>query len=308
MQDFKLKIAKTLSYYTRRALQRARAAGWSLLNPQTTRPIFVIGCSRAGTTLVYKTLCESREIGSLQRETHDFWVELHPLSAKQWDTHGLTAEDASEADRNYVSRYFYAQTGKPQWVDKNNQNGLCVAYLNTLYPDAQFVFIKRRPGDNINSLIEGWGRPEEFATWSDTLPAVVNIDGRYKKWCFFLAEGWRDYLDRPIEEVCAFQYRALNAAVLTAKSSIAAERWNEVFYEDILRDPVGAFRGIFTGCSLRFDAHLEAHCRHVLDIPYNAFSAIKVDKWREGRYRTEVERALPLVRNVARQMGYDGSN
>ena len=116
----------------------------------------MVGCSRAGTTLVYKTLSESREIGSLQRETHDYWTDLHPLADKHWDTHALDASDASPADRDTVSRYFYSWTGQHRWVDKNNQNGLCVPYLQALFPDAVFVFVKRSPGDNLNSLIEGW--------------------------------------------------------------------------------------------------------------------------------------------------------
>lgn len=308
VQDIALKASKTLRYHGQRARQRVRTWWWPLVRRSVVRPIFVIGCSRAGTTLVYKTLSESSEIGSLQRETHDFWIDIHPLSQKQWETHGLSQEDASQEDTDRVGRYFYTHTGSTQWVDKNNQNGLCVAYLNALFPHARFVYVKRSPGDNINSLIEGWGRPEEFATWSDTLPAIVDIDSRYKKWCFFLAEGWRGYLNRPIEDVCAFQYRALNAAVLAAKSSVAEARWVEIFYEDILRDPVGAFRRVFTDCGLQFDARLAAHCRNVLETPYNAFSEIRLDKWRDGRYQAQVERALPLVREVAQQMGYDGAD
>jgi hypothetical protein len=253
---------------------------------------------------VYKTLSESREIGSLQRETHDFWTELHPLQAKNWDTHGLGAADASAQERDFVSRYFYARTGHHRWVDKNNQNGLCVPYLRALFPDAVFVYVKRSPGDNLNSLIEGWGKPEEFATWSDQLPEQVNIEGRYKKWCFFLAAGWRDYLDRRIEEVCAFQYQAINQAILEAKARIPPEQWVEIFYEDFLRDPVATFRRVFQACGLRFDQALEKHCAEVLDIPYNAFSEIRLDKWKDGRNRDKVAQALPQVAQVSARMGY----
>ena len=68
------KVRKTVAFHGRRAAIAARAVQWSLRRPMLERPIFVVGCSRAGTTLVYKTLSESQEIGTLQRETHDFWV------------------------------------------------------------------------------------------------------------------------------------------------------------------------------------------------------------------------------------------
>jgi hypothetical protein len=298
------KVDKTLRYYGNRVLIMLRGARWTLTRKPADRPIIVVGCSRAGTTLVYKTLSESCEIGSLQRETHDFWVGLHPLEMKNWDTHGLGVEDASPGERESVSRYFYAHTGKNRWVDKNNQNGLCVSYLHALFPDAVFVYVKRSPGDNIHSLIEGWGKPEEFATWSNDLPETVDIEGRYKKWCFFLADGWRSYLGRNIEDVCAFQYRAINQAILEAKQGIPADQWVEVFYEDFLRDPVVTFRHIFESCGLRFDSTLEAHCANVLDTPYNAFSEIKLDKWKDGRNREKVTRALHYVKEIAGRMGY----
>ncbi len=298
------KVSKNLRYYRVRLLRVLRGGWWQLARPPAQRPIFVVGCSRAGTTLVYKTLSESREIGSLQRETHDFWMDLHPLQNKHWDTHGLDAADASDRDRDFVSRYFYAWTGHHRWVDKNNQNGLCVDYLHALYPDAVFVYVKRSPGDNLNSLIEGWSKPDEFATWSDELPETVNIDGRYKQWCFFLADGWRDYLQRPIEDICAFQYQAINGAILEGRQSIPSAQWVEVFYEDFLRDPVSTFRGIFEAAGLSFDNRMEAHCAQVLKTPYNAFSEIRLDKWKDGRNREQVERALPQVSGVAQAMGY----
>ncbi|MEW6415625.1 MAG: sulfotransferase [Pseudomonadota bacterium] len=282
-----------------------RGAWWRLVPRPAERPIIVVGCSRAGTTLVYKTLSESREIGSLQRETHDYWMALHPLADKGWNTHALDAADASDADRDTVSRYFYAWTGRHRWVDKNNQNGLCVPYLQALFPDAVFVFVKRSPGDNLNSLIEGWRKPDEFATWSSNLPAQVAVEnGTLTQWCFFLADGWRDYVDAPVEDVAAFQYEAINRAILDAKEQVPPGQWVEVFYEDFLRDPVATFRHVFEGCGLRFDARLEAHCASVLDIPYNAFSEIRLDKWKDGRNRAKIERVLPKVADVAARMGY----
>jgi hypothetical protein len=298
-------VSKTLAWHGRRVARSLRGAWWGLAPRPAERPIIVVGCSRAGTTLVYKTLSESREIGSLQRETHDYWMALHPLADKGWDTHALGASDASRRDRDTVSRYFYAWAGRHRWVDKNNQNGLCVPYLQALFPDAVFVFVKRSPGDNLNSLIEGWRKPDEFATWSDRLPAKVAVEnGALRQWCFFLADGWRDYLNAPVEDVAAFQYEAINRAILDAKTNVPAGQWVEVFYEDFLRDPVAAFRRVFEDCGLAFGRDLEQHCANVLDTPYNAFSEIRLDKWKDGRNREKIERVLPKVADVAARMGY----
>ncbi|BBJ22729.1 sulfotransferase family protein [Candidatus Nitrotoga sp. AM1P] len=305
MSEFWLKVKKTLEFHSFRAARAMRGTWWNVAQIPADKPIFIVGCSRAGTTLVYKTFSESHAIGSLNRETHDFWVDMHPLSNKNWDTHGLDAIDASAFDRDYVSRYFYAWTGQSRFVDKNNQNGLCVPYLYSLFPDAYFVYVKRSPGDNINSLIEGWNKPGEFATWSNLLPEKVAVEnGHYTQWCFFLSDGWREYLDKPIENVCAFQYRAINEEILAAKELIPTQQWTEVFYEDLVRDPVTGFRPAFEQCGLTFTHDLKQHCASVLSTPYNAFSEIRLDKWKDGRNRDRIERVLPEMTAVARAMGY----
>ena len=305
MSEFWLKVEKTLKFHADRSLRAARGVRWRLARAPAHRPVIIVGCSRAGTTLVYKTFSASAAIGSLNRETHDFWMDMHPLSNKNWDTHGLDAADASATDRDYVARHFYAWTGQSRFVDKNNQNGLCVPYLHALFPDAHFVFIKRSPGDNLNSLIEGWGKPDEFATWSQQLPEKVAVEnGRYTQWCFFLADGWRDYVNAPVEDVCAFQYNAINQAILDARAAIPAAQWSEVLYEDLVRDPVGGFRRLFAEAGLPFDAAMQKHCENVLDMPYNAFSEIRLDKWKDGRNREKIERVLPKVAAVAREIGY----
>ncbi len=305
MAELVLKIKKTLVLYSQHALRAGRGLWWDASRPLLSRPIFVVGCSRAGTTLVYKTLSESRELGSLQRETHDFWVALHPLAEKNWRTHALDANDASQHDREVVSRYFYSHVGRLRIVDKNNQNGLCVSYLHALFPDAHFVYIKRGPGDNIHSLIEGWGKAEEFATWSQDLPVDVAVEGgRYKRWCFFLFDGWQRYVNSSIEEVCAAQYVAMNRAIIDAAKPIPRRQWTEVQYEDLVRDPVQGFRLVFEACSLDFTAKLKSHCAEVLSKPYNAFSQIRLDKWRDHANRDRIERILPSVVPVVREMGY----
>lgn len=305
MQAFREKIYKTAAFYQTKLLRLMRGGWFALAKPPLGPPVFVVGCSRAGTTLVYKTLSESPELGSLQRETHDFWASLHPPAARGWDSHRIPPEAASDRDRQIVFRLFYTHTGRRRFVDKNNQNGFSIPYLRRLFPEAFFVYVKRNPGDNLHSLLEGWKKPEVFGLWAEHLPAEVKIEkGQYRRWCFFLPPGWRAYLDASIEEVCAFQYREINAAILEAKSEVAKERWCEVSYEAILADPVEAFAKVFAQCKLPFDRHIAQHCREVLKRPYNAFSKVGQNKWQDTPNRAKIERVLPKVAEIAARMGY----
>ena len=133
----------------------------------------------------------------------------------------------------------------------------------------------------------------------------MRIDGgRYRRWCFFLFDGWRDYLERPIEEVCAAQYAAMNDAILDAKSAIPTAQWTEIAYEDLVRDPVAAFGAVWEAIGLSFGPRQEAHCRSVLGTPYNAFSPIRLDKWKEQGNQTRIERVMSDVAATAGRMGY----
>ncbi|MEZ0154828.1 MAG: sulfotransferase [Candidatus Reddybacter sp.] len=305
MTDFTEKVVKTGKYYQKKTGVRLRELRFVISKVSLSQPIFVVGCSRAGTTLVYKTFSESRQLGSLQKETHDFWSSLHPIDQLGWDSHSIPADLASDQDRVNASRLFYTETGHRRIVDKNNQNGLSIPYLYELFPDAHFIFIRRNPGDNIESLITGWGKPEEFATWSKQLPETVDIDGgRYKDWCFFLANGWRDHCHGSIEDVCAFQYASMNKAILQAREIVPQVQWHEVAYEEIVNDPIQSFKRLFEACNLNFDSTLKQHCESVLQRPYNTFSGIAVDKWRQGEYCRRIERTLESISPICKKLGY----
>lgn len=305
LSDFWMKVDKTLRHHAARSRIGLREVQWNLTRPPARQPVFVVSCSRSGTQMLYKTLSQSREIGTLNREIYAIWSALHNPAHKGWESHVLTRDDASTSDREFITRYFFAHTGQHRFLDKNNQHGLAVPYLHALFPDARFVYIKRNPGDTLNSMIEGWHRPERYGSWAADLPAEVAIDGgRFTRWCHFLPEGWRDYLTASIEEVNAFQYASIHRAIREASCDIPSSQWHEVSYEDIVRDPVQANRQIFEHCDLPFTPEIEVQCRSLLDRPYDAFSEIRLDKWRDQRHRERIERVLPQLSDLAREMGY----
>jgi len=305
MDEFVEKAAKTLTQHGRRAAVIARSTRWAVKRAEPVRPVFVVGCSRAGTTLVYKTLSESHELGSLQKETHDFWERLHPIADRGWISHALEPSDIKPNDHAIVSRHFYLHTGKRRFVDKNNQNGLCVNYLAELFLDSIFVFITRNPGDNIHSLMQGWRKPAEFGTWSKQLPLDVKIEqGKINRWCFFLPNQWRKHISSSLAEVCAYQYCAINKAIIDAREQLPPKRFVQLRYEDVLRDPVESFRLVFESVDIPFSQTIQDHCKHVLTNPYNAFSEIGAGKWRKSTDVSAIEQVLPSTVPIARILGY----
>jgi hypothetical protein len=226
------------------------------------------------------------------------------LAENNWDSHVLTENAVTEMDRREVPKFFFRYLGAKRFLDKANQNCFRVPYLHTIFPDAYFVYIRRDGRDNINSMIHGWGRPNEYATWSQDLPAKVKIDnGRYNRWCFFLFPGWRKFTSKSIAEVCAAQWIEANRAVLNAKNSIPPDHWVEIVYEDLLGKPEETFRSVFSRLNISFTDEIRKHCENLSAKPYNAFSRPRLEKWKEEN-REKIEKILPVISEMMNTLGY----
>jgi hypothetical protein len=53
-----------------------------------------------------------------------------------------------------------------------------------------------------------------------------------------------------------------------------------------------------------FDDQMEVHCKTVLNKPYNTFSEIRVEKWKDGINQERINKILSTVGDISRQMGY----
>ncbi len=124
-----------------------------------------------------------------------------------------------------------------RFVDKTPESCLRIPYLHALFPDATFVFLRRRAADNVNSLMEAWRARPRFVKY--TLPEELRGLGVLSgnRWSFTLVPGWRDLRDAPLEAICAHQYIASNEAVLDARSGMDESRWVDVFYEELVSNP-----------------------------------------------------------------------
>lgn len=238
----------------------------------------------------------------MQLEGHILWDEFHPR--KHRDSDRLVAEDVSDRERAYVNlavRMF----ARGRFVDKTPENCLRIGYLDALFPDASFVFLRRRAADNVNSLIEGWRARPRFVTHRlpEPLRAIGPLDGRL--WSFALIPCWRSLRYAPLEEICARQYVACNEAVLDASEAIGRERFVDIGYEDFVRAPLDELRRLFETLGVRLTPAVERFARELDRRPSaTALTPPRPEKWREQN-PDAIERILPLVAPTQRRLGYD---
>ena len=272
--------------------------------PPPPRPIFLIGCPRSGTTILLRAFLESPALRSIQAEGHILWDAYHHPRDRGWDSDALGAEDVLPREREYVycaARLFVRDR---RFVDKTPENSLRIPYLEALFPDATYVFLRRRAADNVSSLMEGWRARPRFVKYRlpERLEELGSLSGNL--WSFALVPGWRDLRSAPLEEICARQYVACNDAVLEAREGIDPSRWLEVTYEDLVASPLGELRRLFDALGLETTQKVEAFAASLDRSPRaTALTPPRAEKWREQN-RAEIERILPLVAETERRLGY----
>lgn len=89
-----------------------------------TSPVFIIGCPRSGTTLLYRVLSEARPLWSTGGESRHILERFHHPSVKGWESGALTEGDLTPESRRFISRAF-EQEAAPWtfWVRVNALRG-----------------------------------------------------------------------------------------------------------------------------------------------------------------------------------------
>ena len=159
--------------------------------PDTLRPIFIVGNSRSGTTLVGRILNRHREVFTFD-ELHFFeelWnpesdsilsrTEATELVAKLLNiqrngylTRGKTEDFISEADRLigelaiplspisvFAAFLDYESQGKTRPCEQTPQNTLYIGEILQGFPEARIIHIIRDPRDILLSQKRRWKRP-----------------------------------------------------------------------------------------------------------------------------------------------------
>ena len=292
-----------------RALTLAlRGLYWDVAQPETADPVFVVGCSRSGTTVTYETIAACPQLLSFGHEIPEFWDSLWGPRHNGWASEAAGAEHARPEHRAAARRYFFQRLGAGRVLDKTCINVMRVGYLHRLFPQARFVYIHRDGRDNVASLMDGWLHDGHFALGRTLgpLPCAISIGrGAIRDWSFLLPPGWRDYNDAPLEEVCAYQWMTANRLALDALAKLPAASWIRLRYEDLFERPVEMFRAVFERLDLPFDNAVEQRCATLDKRPTSIVrGAPKKEKWKD-RHAAEIEKILPKIAPLMTELGYE---
>ncbi len=276
--------------------------------------VFIVGCGRSGTTLLYELLAthpafawpstwtdrtlqpslavlnevfrRSRR-GSTSRRGIPRPSEAYRLWDASMGSHGgatggilspedVTGEQISGARAMAQSHRRWSRS--PVFLNKNTRNTRRIAALDAIFPDAVFVHVLRSPLDVVSSLLAVAWWPE-LRLWSHAgeMPGTRPPDEQAR----MAAELW-------VEET---------QAAVKAAAGLPGDRYIEVHYEDVLDDPRAAIAAVLARLSLDMATTTERALNRL---------AIRQTK---GSYRTRLtagqqNAAWEVAHSVAHDHGY----
>lgn len=273
--------------------------------PRYERPVFVLGVPRSGTTMLFHLLRASPHLGALRGEGHDVWRMYHHPRYHGWGSDAVGAGALGVGEERFVRAYFASYVGRQRFVEKTPENCLRVPYLLDLFPDAQFVVVRRNPCDVVNSLINGWRHPAgKYRSYF--VPEDLSIPGyeARRRWCFALIDGWRDYASAPVPEIAFEQWRQLAVALDEARSLVPADRWTDLVFDDLVHRPEVVLPEVYDRIGIPHDPALDIKLAALRAEPVNALTPPGRDKWR-FQNSDDIAPLLPRVAEWAPRAGFE---
>jgi hypothetical protein len=279
---------------------RAFAAARGTEEPPA-RPIFVVGCPRSGTTLLFRLLRRHEDLGAPHGEGHVLWNTFHHPRMTGWSSDRVIEAEIAPGERRYVYTGVARLSGGGRFMDKTPRNVLKIPYLSALFPGARFVLLKRNGPDTVSSLIEGWTVRHGVSYRLPEPLRLAEYRGRY--WSYVLPPGWRRWADTTLAEVAAAQYVASYETALDDLTARPELFRVEVVFEELLANPIAETTRLLEELELPRSQRVLEMASNLGAHPVQTNSPPRPEKWRDRA--EEIARALPQIAPTMERLGYD---
>ncbi len=303
------------------------------------KPVIIIGCPRSGTSLLFTILSTSSHLWSLYRESTDIWENFYRFTGKEFKNEVLTHEDLNEESKNFLLKEFHRYSFNNYYlgyflreyilkksslktlsipiteanllyknllvkeyrlVEKTPKNCFRISFINKLFDDCKFIFLKRDGRSNINSLIEGWRTNGKYVRMKDpSIPLKIKgYDGT--GWKFLMPPDWESYINKPLEEVCAFQWISSNITALEGLKEIEEKRKYTISYEELSSDTYSTIKKLCNFIEIPFSGNLRKMAEKPPEV--NFVTRPDKEKWKKNAHL--IENVYPQIETVMKELGY----
>jgi hypothetical protein len=177
-------------------------------------------------------------------------------------------------------------------IEKTPKNVLRIPFIEALFPDALYIYLYRDPLENISSIMEGW-RSRRFVTYTDKV-------GPNGNWSFLLPPGWGKRIDKPLEEIAAWQWSSSHRFAMRDLAGIPRDRWMGLHYTEFLEDTEQTVDRLCQFMGFPMDDSLRARCAGTL--PHSRYTLTEParEKWQKNAHR--LGRILPTLEKLVAEV------
>lgn len=200
------------------------------------QPVFIVGCSRSGTTLFAEIFGERPDACNVMDASQVWDLRYYDKSADDHrDENDATFWEISRIRTSLAIRLFFS--GRKRLINKNNQNSLRLRYLKSAFPDALVIHVIR---DARPVVLSNMSRVEKDR-YRQGFPF-----GRFPK-----PVAWRSYMDKPVIEQFAHQWSDITAEIRRdGPAMFGRDQYAEVKFEEFCDDPTACIRRFDDFCGL----------------------------------------------------------
>jgi hypothetical protein len=257
------------------------------------RPVFIVSSPRSGSTLLFETLAQAPNAYSPGGESHGIIETIAPLSVpgRDWSSNRLEAGDATDAIAEQLTRAFYLalrdREDQPppervRMIEKTPKNALRIPFFDSIWPDAQFLFLYRDPRQTMSSMLEAW--------LSGAFRTYPNLPGwQGPPWSLLLVPGWQQLSGTPLPNIVARQWATAMSILIDDLSALPKERVRVVDHDSFLAAPQATAEALAASLGLEWDRQLESK----LPLSRYTVSQPGPDKWRQ--IEDVIESMMPIV-------------
>ena len=243
-------------------------------------PVIIIGAGRSGTNALRDALVRLPSFATWPCDEIDaIWTYGNEGHQDDHFDAGLARPRICQYIRKAFFRRWNA-SGRPAFlVEKTCANSLRVNFINTVMPEARFVFIIRNGSHVVSSAHKRWrgelempGLPyliskARFVPLASLARRTVNFlarrlprwtrhEGGRLAWWGPRIRGYQTLYAVPLDEVCARQWVECVQTATEQLLSLPPDKFFQLRYEDLTRDPTAALIDIarFLNAAVSLDA------------------------------------------------------
>jgi len=280
-------------------------------------PVIIVGAGRSGTNMLRDVLTALPHFGTWPcDEINYIWRHGN----KRHPTDELTPEMATSPVKKYIRNEF-RKVCKSQKifyvVEKTCANSLRVDFVNTVLPDAKYIFLIRDGRDVVSSALKRWIAPLDipyilkkasYVPISDMpyyaskylysrIHRLYSKEKRLSSWGPKF-KGMEDSLkNKTLPEVCAEQWVNCVKSAQHSFKKIESNRFIRLRYEDFVSDPVKQFEHITDLLNIKLENNL-------IRKTINSVSAKSVGNWKTALDEMTLDQISPIINPFLKQYNY----